>query len=299
MTDPLDIDAIDARWKRADALDAPGPVIESWRDVPALVEALRGALARLGAVRDYAAHLGHGDECPAGEHEECDPDVTDGDGCDRGLQPDQCRARRGDCACGRDRLWMLVAEEPASDARTLGEAQSTAERMRAKARRWEESAARHAESSARFQRELAAERRALHDLRVEVSAALGLPPTIGPAPGELARIVRETREALDVALRGACPRGYVFVTQAQADDAARAKAELDAAWRTFPSAGAVRGMVSLADVVTDLVEARAELTQERDALRAAARRVAEAQRGADLALTDLFSLVPAEEVSRG
>lgn len=49
--DAVDLDAIDARWKRADDLDAPGPVIESWRDVPALVRELRDARAELARLR--------------------------------------------------------------------------------------------------------------------------------------------------------------------------------------------------------------------------------------------------------
>jgi hypothetical protein len=46
--EPLDLDAVTARWELADRLDAPGPIIESWGDVPAVVaeaKALRAALA--------------------------------------------------------------------------------------------------------------------------------------------------------------------------------------------------------------------------------------------------------------
>lgn len=46
-------------------------------------------------------------------------------------------------------------------------------------------------------------------------------------------------------------------------------------------------------------EAGDRLAQELSALRAAARRVAASQRAHDVALTDLFALVPAEEAPRG
>ena len=53
----------------------------------------------------------------------------------------------------------------------------------------------------------------------EISAALQLPPTLGVAAGELARVLRQTREDLATAMRGVCPRGFVVVTLAQWDDA--------------------------------------------------------------------------------
>ncbi len=58
-------------------------------------------------------------------------------------------------------------------------------------------------------------------LRYEVSAALHLPPTIGPASGELARVMRATEEARDTALAGLCPQGFVVIPLALHDAACR------------------------------------------------------------------------------
>lgn len=191
--------------------EAAGVVVRDLRAAVAEHDALRAerdvALARLGAVRDFAAHRCHGEECPAGEHEECD-EGCDGVGCEHGLSAGECGDRKADCACGRDRLWALVAGEPASDARTLGEARSTAERARALARHWKKSAEGHAEFSARFQREAGA----LRDVVERQGAALRVValwlggPHHNPQPDaveELARAKGREMDALRAALGAA------------------------------------------------------------------------------------------------
>lgn len=259
--------------------EAVGIIMRDLRAAVAEHAALRAerddARARVGAAYEEASRWGHCEECPAEDEGACDC------GIERllsQLSGDPEGEAVANAARRRDEAYRAIVAQRAATEKLVAE-------LRADAAAWNARAT-----------EMESERDAL---RAEVSAALGLPPTVGPAPGELARVVRETREALDVALKGACPKGHAVVTLAQADDAARARAELDDAWRAFPSAGAVRGMVPLAEVVAGLVETRAELTQELSALRAAARRVAASQRAHDVALTDLFALVPAEEAPRG
>lgn len=94
------------------------------------------ALTRLGAVRERLARWGHGEECPAGNHEDCDPDEEGGDGCHHGNTPEECRERKALCECGVDALWSHVQDEPPSDARTLGEARAKAEKCRSDAAMW-------------------------------------------------------------------------------------------------------------------------------------------------------------------
>jgi hypothetical protein len=49
----------------------------------------------------------------------------------------------------------------------------------------------------------------------EIVAALGLPSTMAPAPGELARVLRQAEKDRDAALQGVCPQGFVVVTLAE------------------------------------------------------------------------------------
>ncbi len=66
MSTPIDLDAIAARWKRADELDAPGPVIESWRDVPALVAEAKALRERARQAEALAKiHREERDACAA------------------------------------------------------------------------------------------------------------------------------------------------------------------------------------------------------------------------------------------
>ncbi len=124
---------------------------EELHEVRALAEQRRGqlielsgaalerdaALARLGAVRGALKSWLHGVDCPAGEHADCNPAEDSGKGCNHGNTADECRACKGLCECGVSRLWALVNDEPASDARTLGEARATVARLRCDVAFWQ------------------------------------------------------------------------------------------------------------------------------------------------------------------
>ena len=73
-------------------------------------------------------------------------------------------------------------------------------------------------------------------LRYEVSTALHLPPTIGPAPGELARVMRATEEARDKSLAGLCPQGYVVIPLALHDAACRLASDVERLQREVDAA---------------------------------------------------------------
>lgn len=106
------------------------------------------AFARLAAARKLIAPWRHGEDCPAGVHDECVPDAEDGDAdCLEGGTLDACRAAKGVCECGTAALRALLGDVPAGDARTLGEARATAEKLRADVAFWRRSSeAAHARS---------------------------------------------------------------------------------------------------------------------------------------------------------
>lgn len=108
------------------------------RAVERLTEERDAALTRLGAVRKMVAPWVHGEDCPAGVHEECAPDDADTD-CGEGYTRDACRAAQARCECSVGGLRELLDGEPASDARTLGEARATVEQLRADVVFWKRS----------------------------------------------------------------------------------------------------------------------------------------------------------------
>lgn len=180
------------------AMNCTGARID-WRRRALAAEADRdAAVARLAAAREEATGWGHGEECPAREHEECGDGGCDG-GCDGGLAGDECRARRADCTCGVSRLVAHLREETAGDARTLGEARATAETLRGEVARWQQSARGYSDFSARFQRERDAQ-------RAEMFVALGVAPSWRGDMEELcaaARAIVAERDALRAAIGGA------------------------------------------------------------------------------------------------
>jgi hypothetical protein len=109
-----------------------------WQARAEAAEAERDAVrVRLGAVRECLGSWRHGEDCPAGDHEDCDPAEEGGEGCHHGNTADECALRKGVCECGVDALWSHVRDEPAGDARTLGEAQAKAEKCRRDAAYWQ------------------------------------------------------------------------------------------------------------------------------------------------------------------
>lgn len=95
----------------------------------------------------------------------------------------------------------------------------------------------------------------------EIGAALGLPSTMAPAPGELARVLRQAEKDRDAALQGVCPQGFVVVTLAEREMFAENARRLE---RANAENGELRAV--LRDSLEALRTQIETLTAERDAV---------------------------------